>query len=147
MKVVTAAVALDRLGPASQGSTELRIAQAPQGGVLTGPAVPARGRDSALDWGALWTLLSQLRARGVTTLADGVVVDRTLFQPAAWNLACRPSTRPPSSTTTSSPMRWTSTSTCCRPAAQRWAEPAGQLLARAARVRFDTRAITLIDAP
>lgn len=90
MKVVTAAVALDRLGPASQGWTELRIEGAPQGGVLKGPLFLRGGGDTALDWGALWTLLSQLRARGIDTLDDGVVVDRTLFQPARMELGVPP---------------------------------------------------------
>lgn len=148
MKVVTAAVALDRLGPASQGSTELRIAQAPQSGVLTGPLYLRGGADSALDWGALWTLLSQLRESGVTTLADGVVVDRTLFQPARMELGVPPFDEAPEFDYNVIPdaldfnqhlLQTELRSDGQSLQARFWPALPG--------VRFDTRAITLIDAP
>jgi D-alanyl-D-alanine carboxypeptidase/D-alanyl-D-alanine-endopeptidase (penicillin-binding protein 4) len=91
IKILTAAVALERLGPASRGRTEL-LADAPAvDGVLAGPLYLRGGGDAELDWGALWTLLRQLREQqGVRELRGGVVVDRSLFSPARADLGVPP---------------------------------------------------------
>lgn len=90
MKVLTAAAALDRLGPNHKGRTDL-LADAPvQGGVLTGPLYLRGGADPDLDWASLWQLLGALRDRGIHTLGAGVVVDRTLFRPARADLGAPP---------------------------------------------------------
>lgn len=91
MKLLTAAAALDRLGPNSRGRTELLVdgdpsaaasAPAPDGHLRT-PLYLKGGADADLDWSALWLMLRELRERqGVTALDAGVVVDRTMFRPA-----------------------------------------------------------------
>lgn len=83
MKVVTAVVALDRLGPNSRGRTELLAEQPARDGRLAVPLVLRGGADADLDWPTLAWMLRELRERhGVRELAGGIVVDRSLFQPA-----------------------------------------------------------------
>lgn len=83
MKLVTAAVALDRLGPGSTGRTEL-LAEGyrPGAAVLEGPLYLRGLGDDQLDWGALNTLLRRLREQGLAEIRGGLVVDRGLFRPA-----------------------------------------------------------------
>lgn len=83
MKTITAVVALDRLGPNSRGQTQLLAAGEVRDGRLEAPLVLKGGGDADLDWGALWTMLREVRERhGVRELAGGIVVDRGLFNPA-----------------------------------------------------------------
>ncbi|MEJ5999886.1 D-alanyl-D-alanine carboxypeptidase/D-alanyl-D-alanine endopeptidase [Paucibacter soli] len=82
MKLVTAIVALDKLGPNQRGRTELLATAAPQDGVLQGPLYLRGGADPELDWGVLHSLLRELREQGLHELRGGIVVDRTRFQPA-----------------------------------------------------------------
>ncbi|WAC73923.1 D-alanyl-D-alanine carboxypeptidase/D-alanyl-D-alanine-endopeptidase [Roseateles sp. SL47] len=90
MKLITAAAALDQLGPNSRGRTELLVegdptapatTPAPEGRLST-PLYLKGGADADLDWPALWFMLRELRERqGVKDLDGGVVVDRTMFRP------------------------------------------------------------------
>lgn len=91
MKLLTAAAALDRLGPNSRGRTELLVEGDPSAtptppapdGHLRAPLYLKGGADADLDWSALWLMLRELRERqGVSALDGGVVVDRTMFRPA-----------------------------------------------------------------
>lgn len=82
MKLVTAIVALDKLGPNQRGRTELLATAPVRDGVLDGPLYLRGGADPELDWGALWGLLHELREQGLRELRGGIVVDRTRFQPA-----------------------------------------------------------------
>jgi D-alanyl-D-alanine carboxypeptidase/D-alanyl-D-alanine-endopeptidase (penicillin-binding protein 4) len=90
MKLVTTIVALDRLGLDARGRTELLAADPVQGDVLSGPLYLRGGADTDLDWGALHTLLRQLREQGVREIRGGLVVDRTLFKPARADLGVPP---------------------------------------------------------
>jgi D-alanyl-D-alanine carboxypeptidase/D-alanyl-D-alanine-endopeptidase (penicillin-binding protein 4) len=90
MKLVTAAVALDRLGPDSRGRTELLLGQPAVDGVTPGPLILRGGADSDLDWGALSTLLRELREQGVREIRGGLIVDRSLFTPARLDLGVPP---------------------------------------------------------
>ena len=90
MKLVTAIVALDRLGPHSRGRSELLAEAAPQGERLPGPLYLRGGADSDLDWGALSRMLRQLREQGVREIQGGLVVDRELFNPARADLGAAP---------------------------------------------------------
>ncbi|MFG6457588.1 D-alanyl-D-alanine carboxypeptidase/D-alanyl-D-alanine-endopeptidase [Roseateles sp. BYS96W] len=94
MKLVTAVVALDRLGINHRGRTELLAASAPvdgvDGSVIEGPLILRGGADPDLDWPALWWLLRQLRERGVRDIRGGLVVDRTLFTPARLDVGLPP---------------------------------------------------------
>lgn len=82
MKLLTATVALDRLGLNQRGYTELLAAAPPVDGVIDGPLILRGGADPDLDWPALWWLLRQLRESGVREVRGGLVIDRTLFNPA-----------------------------------------------------------------
>lgn len=83
MKLVTAMVALDKLGPARRGRTDVLVAgELPADGVLHTPLYLRGGADPDLDWGALHSLLRELREQGLRELRGGVVVDRSRFQPA-----------------------------------------------------------------
>jgi D-alanyl-D-alanine carboxypeptidase/D-alanyl-D-alanine-endopeptidase (penicillin-binding protein 4) len=90
MKLVTATVALDKLGINHRGRTELLAASAPVGGVLDGPLILRGGADPDLDWPALWWLLRQLRESGVREIRGGLVVDRTLFSPTRFDVGLPP---------------------------------------------------------
>lgn len=90
MKLLTSAVALDRLGPNSRGQTELLADTPLRGEVLEGPLYLRGGGDDQLDWGALWQMLRQLREQGLREIRGGLVVDRSLFQPARLDLGASP---------------------------------------------------------
>ncbi|RZL33478.1 MAG: hypothetical protein EOP35_17785, partial [Rubrivivax sp.] len=90
MKLVTAIVALDKLGINHRGRTELLAAAAPVGGVIDGPLILRGGADPDLDWPALWWLLRQLRESGVREIRGGLVVDRTLFNPTRFDVGLPP---------------------------------------------------------
>ncbi len=90
MKLVTAIVGLDKLGPNWRGRTELLATAPPQGELLAGPLYLRGGADSDLDWGALAGLLRNLREQGVRVIQGGLVVDRTLFRPARLDIGVPP---------------------------------------------------------
>ena len=90
MKLVTATVALEQLGINHRGRTELLATAPPVGGILDGPLILRGGADADLDWPALWWLLRQLRESGVREIRGGLLVDRTLFNPARLDLGLPP---------------------------------------------------------
>ncbi len=94
MKLLTATVALDRLGINHRGRTELLSAAAPvdgtNGSVIEGPLILRGGADPDLDWPALWWLLRQLRESGVREIRGGLLVDRSLFSPARLDVGLPP---------------------------------------------------------
>ncbi|MBV8502174.1 MAG: D-alanyl-D-alanine carboxypeptidase/D-alanyl-D-alanine-endopeptidase [Paucibacter sp.] len=94
MKLITAAVSLDKLGPNARAQTEL-LADAPaisgmQDGALAGPLYLRGGADPDLGWGALHTMLRELRDQGVREIRGGLVVDRNLFNPARRDIGAPP---------------------------------------------------------
>ncbi|HEY9108550.1 MAG TPA: D-alanyl-D-alanine carboxypeptidase/D-alanyl-D-alanine-endopeptidase [Roseateles sp.] len=90
MKLVTATIALDRLGINHRGRTELLAAAPPINGVIDGPLMLRGGADPDLDWPALWWLLRQVRESGVRDIRGGLVVDRTLFNPTRLDVGLPP---------------------------------------------------------
>ena len=90
MKLVTAIVALDVLGPNSKGGTDMLADGVPADGILRTPLYLKGGADTDLDWGALWGLLQRVRDAGVVDLKGGVVVDRHLFEPARADIGVPP---------------------------------------------------------
>jgi len=84
IKILSAAVALDQLGPASRGRSEILAdpGPLPADGRLAGPLYLRGGADAQLDWGALWLMLRQLRELGLREVPAGLVLDRSLFRPA-----------------------------------------------------------------
>ncbi len=90
MKVVTAVVGLEELGPVFRGRTELRSKAPIVGGVLQGDLVLRGGADLDFNEDALVHLLEKLRAQGVHRIAGDVVLDRQLFQPARTDTGVAP---------------------------------------------------------
>jgi D-alanyl-D-alanine carboxypeptidase/D-alanyl-D-alanine-endopeptidase (penicillin-binding protein 4) len=90
MKVVTAVVALDHLGPNLRGRTELFAAGPIAGDVLTGDLVLKGGADPAFGLPELWQLLFELRQRGVREISGDLVLDRSLFRPARIDIGLPP---------------------------------------------------------
>ncbi|XHS79566.1 D-alanyl-D-alanine carboxypeptidase/D-alanyl-D-alanine-endopeptidase [Burkholderiaceae bacterium UC74_6] len=94
MKLVTAVVALDQLGPNARARTELLTDtlafDTMKNGVLDGPLYLRGGADPDLDWSALTSLLRTLRGQGVSEIRGGLVVDRSLFNPARSDVGAPP---------------------------------------------------------
>ena len=90
MKLVTAIVALERLGTNARGRTDILVTTKPDLGVIKGPLYLRGGADTDLDWGALWGLLRQLREQGVDRIEGGLVVDRNLFNPPRLDVGIPP---------------------------------------------------------
>jgi serine-type D-Ala-D-Ala carboxypeptidase/endopeptidase (penicillin-binding protein 4) len=90
MKLVTSAVALDRLGPNHRGRTQLLADSPVRDGVLQGPLYLRGGADTDLGTAQLWQLLMLLRSQGVQEIAGGLVIDRTLFNPARSDIGVPP---------------------------------------------------------
>ncbi len=90
MKVVTSAVALDRVGPNLRGYTELRTAAPIEGGRLKGDLLLRGGADLELGLPQLWALMLELREAGVRHIDGNIVLDRHLFQPARLDIGVPP---------------------------------------------------------
>ncbi len=95
MKVVTAAVALDVLGPNHRGFTELRTAAPLQGDTLAGGGAAGAlvlrgGADPELGVPQLWALLQDLRVAGVRRIEGDIVLDRSRHRPARPDLGVPP---------------------------------------------------------
>jgi D-alanyl-D-alanine carboxypeptidase/D-alanyl-D-alanine-endopeptidase (penicillin-binding protein 4) len=75
MKIVTTYAALELLGPAYRWKTAV---------YLDGDDLVLRGAgDPKLDYESFWTLLRSLRSRGLRDIRGDIVLDRSLFAPAA----------------------------------------------------------------
>ena len=90
MKLVTSIVALSRLGPNHRGFAEFLSAAPVEGGVLKGDLVLRGGADADFSASALWALLQDLRATGITTIEGDLLLDRTRFRPARPDLGVPP---------------------------------------------------------
>ncbi len=90
MKLLTAIVALDRLGPNHRSSTELRSAAPLNGGVLQGDLVLKGGADPELGVPQFWQMLVDLKQAGVTRIEGDLLLDRTLFRPARMDIGVPP---------------------------------------------------------
>jgi len=82
LKVLTALVALERLGPAWQGRTELVTAAPVEGGVLRGDLVLRGGADPDVGWADFRRMLVAARNQGIREVAGDFVLDLGLFTPA-----------------------------------------------------------------
>lgn len=90
LKLLTSAVALDRLGPAWRGTTEMLVAGERRGATLRGDLV-LRGRaDVDFDWLALRRMLQRLRLHGVRDIRGDLVLDRTYFEPTRMDIGVPP---------------------------------------------------------
>jgi serine-type D-Ala-D-Ala carboxypeptidase/endopeptidase (penicillin-binding protein 4) len=81
LKLLTAIVSLERLGPTYRGRTEFRTNAALADGVLAGDLVLRGLGDPDLDWEAFQAMLQMLRNKGVRVIQGDLVVDRLAFNP------------------------------------------------------------------
>lgn len=80
MKLVTTSAALGLLGPAHRYATRVyHDKDALEGHVITGDIYLRGGGDPALVTQDLWSMAADLRARGITRITGGVVVDASQF--------------------------------------------------------------------
>lgn len=82
LKVLTSLVALEKLGPAYRGRTELRTAAAVVDGVLAGDLVLRGVGDVDFDWQALERMLQVLALRGVREIRGDFILDLGFFKPS-----------------------------------------------------------------
>src|SRR5213075_1981051 len=85
MKLVTSWIALEQLGPAYRGRTELATRGRVERGVLNGDL-----GDVDLDWRAFERMLEQLRHRGIREIRGDVILDRSFFRPARTDVGVPP---------------------------------------------------------
>lgn len=90
MKLLTTAVALERLGPVYRSRTEMRSAGPLVGDVLRGDLVLKGLADADLDWTAFRSLLLTLKQQGVTEIAGDLLLDRTFFSPPRGDIGVAP---------------------------------------------------------
>jgi D-alanyl-D-alanine carboxypeptidase/D-alanyl-D-alanine-endopeptidase (penicillin-binding protein 4) len=90
LKLLTALVALEQLGPAYRGRTELRAQGEVQDGVLKGDLVLRGLGDVDLDWLALDRMLRAARQAGIHEIRGDLVLDRSLFAPSRPDLGAAP---------------------------------------------------------
>jgi D-alanyl-D-alanine carboxypeptidase/D-alanyl-D-alanine-endopeptidase (penicillin-binding protein 4) len=81
MKLVTAVVALDRLGATHVGRTRLLTSAPLEDGVLRGDLVLQGGSDPGFGPAPLWLLLRELRAQGLRRIEGDLVLDRQRYRP------------------------------------------------------------------
>ncbi|MBP5986270.1 MAG: D-alanyl-D-alanine carboxypeptidase/D-alanyl-D-alanine-endopeptidase [Azonexus sp.] len=79
MKLVTTYAALDLLGPAWTWKTTAWVENATADGILNGNLYLRGSGDPRFAIEHLWSLLRQLRVRGIERIAGDVVLDRTVF--------------------------------------------------------------------
>ncbi len=81
IKLLTTYAALDILGPAYTWETEVLVTGPVRKGRLEGDLVLRGGGDPGLTTERFWTLLREIRARGIREITGDLVVDDTLFAP------------------------------------------------------------------
>lgn len=90
IKLATTLVALEQLGPAFRGRTELRSSGRLMGDTLMGDLVLRGGADADLNGEALQHMLQALRNQGMRRIEGRIVLDRQLFNPARPDLGQPP---------------------------------------------------------
>jgi serine-type D-Ala-D-Ala carboxypeptidase/endopeptidase (penicillin-binding protein 4) len=90
IKIATTLVALEQLGPAFRGRTELRSSARLVGDTLMGDLVLRGGADADLNGESLQHMLQALRNQGMRRIEGRLVLDRQLFNPARPDLGVPP---------------------------------------------------------
>lgn len=90
IKLLTSLVALETLGPAYRGSSELRSDAEVVDGVLKGDLVLRGMGDVDLDWRAFEQMLHLLRMAGIREVRGDFVLDRAMFRPARTDVGLAP---------------------------------------------------------
>jgi serine-type D-Ala-D-Ala carboxypeptidase/endopeptidase (penicillin-binding protein 4) len=81
IKVLTSYAALDLLGPAYRWHTEVWANGPVRDRRLEGDLILRGGGDPSLTTERLWTLLREIRARGISEIAGDLVIDDGLYAP------------------------------------------------------------------
>lgn len=101
MKLVTTLAALELLGPAHTFRTRVEVEGEIRDGVLVGNLILRGGGDPALTRERFWSLLREVRARGIREIRGDLVLDDRFYElpaidPAAFDQApLRPYNAPP----------------------------------------------------
>ena len=82
LKLLTSLAALEILGPAYRGRSELRARENVADGVLAGDLALAGLGDVDLDWRAFDGMLRRVRQQGIREIRGDLVLDRSFFAPA-----------------------------------------------------------------
>jgi serine-type D-Ala-D-Ala carboxypeptidase/endopeptidase (penicillin-binding protein 4) len=90
MKVLTAIVGLDRLGPAYRSRTELTTTGIIDNGVLTGDITLRGLGNTDIEAQDFDHLLLTLRHKGIQTIRGNLVVDRHFYQPSRIDIGVTP---------------------------------------------------------
>ncbi len=90
MKLLTTAVALERLGPVYRGRTELRSTAPVNGERLQGDLALRGIADADLNTAAFRGMLQSLRQQGITEIAGDLLLDRTFFVPSRLDIGVPP---------------------------------------------------------
>lgn len=85
IKLLTSAVALDRLGPEHRGFTELQSAASIQDERLHGDLWLIAGADPEFGLSTMWEMLLQLRAKSIRVIDGNLLVNRHRFRPARFD--------------------------------------------------------------
>ena len=87
MKLFTTYAGLELLGPGYTWKTEVYAGGEIRNGTLYGDFILKGGGDPKLTVERFWLLLKQLRERGLQTVRGDLVLDRSLFEPIAYEPA------------------------------------------------------------
>jgi len=90
MKVLTAIVGLDRLGPAYRSRTELTTEGKIDSGILTGDVVLRGLGNTDIVWEDVERMLLALRHKGIQTIRGNLLVDRNFYQPTRLDIGVPP---------------------------------------------------------
>jgi D-alanyl-D-alanine carboxypeptidase/D-alanyl-D-alanine-endopeptidase (penicillin-binding protein 4) len=90
LKLLTSIVALETLGPAYRGESELLASGELRGDVLHGNLVLRGAADVDLDAAALERMLRVARLKGIREIRGDVLLDRTFFVPARTDVGLAP---------------------------------------------------------
>lgn len=90
MKLVTSAVALERLGATHRSRSELRSSAGVASGVLQGDLVLRGSADTDLNTAAFRGMLLSLRQQGINEIAGDFLLDRSFFSPARMDIGVPP---------------------------------------------------------
>lgn len=79
MKLITTLAALDQLGPAFTWKTRVWVDGEVKDGVLEGDLILQGGGDPALTQERFWTLLREVREKGIREIRGDVIIDNGLY--------------------------------------------------------------------
>lgn len=79
MKLLTTLAALDSLGPAHTWKTRVLVDGEVAGGILHGNLILQGGGDPSLTQERFWSLLREVRARGIREIHGDVLLDNSLY--------------------------------------------------------------------